>query len=173
VLDAEEDAGQQHRQGAVPGLARGVQQGSGGAEDPGVVEQAVQPAELRDGDVHQACDVVLRADVHAEGADRLAQLGGQRGGALLLQVGDDAGGAFADGPAHDALADPARASGDHRDLAPQPIAHVDLRPARRTASWQNDGPARGVRRPVTPLTWSVRPAILTAPATEDRCPSRR
>jgi hypothetical protein len=98
VLDAEEDAAQADRLGAVPVVDVDLLDGADGAADAGVVEQDVELAELAHGAGDQGLDVGLVGDVGAL-EDRAGAAGGGLGGdglaALGVEVGQDDIGALA------------------------------------------------------------------------------
>ena len=77
VLHAEEHRTQQDGDGAVPVLDRGAADRTDGPEDAGVVEHAVEPAELCDGEIDRGRDRVLVGDVGLDEPRHVAELGGQ------------------------------------------------------------------------------------------------
>src|SRR6185295_11892706 len=132
VLDPEEHAPHQHREGEVPLLDGGLADRSEGAADARVVEETVETAESLHPEGHQGRHVALRGDVGPERGEPVRAALGLRerhrlGEARVVQVADDHPGALAQEGERAGAADAAPTSGDDGDLAVEPSAHDELR----------------------------------------------
>src|SRR5207302_7573176 len=110
VLHAEEDAAQEDAERLVEAADGDVLDPAADAGVARVVEDAVEPAEARDGVGDGPGDVGLAADVGAHMGGAGAELGRQAPAAVGVDVGDDDGGALGDEQAHGRLADAAGAA---------------------------------------------------------------
>ena len=125
---------------------------------PGVVDQAVDPAEARDSRGDHRLDVVLLGHVGADEMD--ADALGQRCALPLAASRGDHLSAFLDEHFGDPFADAAGRAGDDRNLAAQ-SAHAVLpsvAAGARRARPEDSGMSRGVYGRAAPL--KVRPALF-------------
>ena len=120
MLDSQEYAARQHREGAVPVLDAGLLDRPQRAGQPGVVEGDIETAEFFDRAIDHRLDVGLAGDVgflkHGAAAVFLA-LAHRRRAAVLVEVGDHDRRAFTREAYRRRPAHPARRAGYHRDLA--------------------------------------------------------
>jgi hypothetical protein len=94
------------------------------ADDAGVVDHAVEPAERLHRTLHRRGHIGFRADVGAD-EDRPAQLRGQPLARLGLHVGDQDSRALGGEQARGGRPDPTRPAGDHRDLLFETTRHPE------------------------------------------------
>ena len=135
VLEAQEHAADQDREGVVPVVDAEVLERADRATDAGVVEDAVDPAELRRRESDHGLHVGLLGDVGHDEADALAmaRLGGTLERLLarrVVHVGDHHARALVEEAERGRPSHATGAAGDDGDLALQPIRHVWLPSAR-------------------------------------------
>ena len=126
VLDAQEYAAQQHGHTEIEILHRDLFRRARHADDPGVVEQAVEPSPLLYGAFDQRLHVGLHGHVRVLVEGVRAELLHQRLAHLVLDVGREHPRALGDEAAHGRGADSAGASGDDRGLSVEPSHAVLL-----------------------------------------------
>ena len=98
------------------------------ADDAGVVDHDVEPAEARHGQIDGGGDVRLRRHVGADEGGAIAELGRQPGARAFLHVAQDQFGPVFMKQPRRARADAAGRAGDDRDPILEPVAHVVLLP---------------------------------------------
>src|SRR2546429_414196 len=89
--------------------------------ESGVVEEAVEPAKATDGLVHHRRNVGLAAHVGVDVHRARAGVLGDAPAPLVLEIRQHHRCALIDEEAHGGFADAAGASGDERDLTPEPL----------------------------------------------------
>ena len=141
VLHPQEDASEVHRYRLVPAFHRDLVDQATHARSPGVVEDAVQPAQLVDGKADHCPDVILLGHINMKEVRALAQLLGNAPPALVLHVPQDDARPLRHEQPRRSPANSAGRSRDGRNLAVQlPHGGVPLLAQKQT-------PADQARRP--------------------------
>ncbi len=115
----------------MPVLGRGLGDRPDRADDAGIVDHDVQPAEARHGEVDRGGDVGLGSDIGADERGPVTEFGRQTGAGPLLHVAKHHLGAVLMEQPRGSRADAAGAAGDHRDLVLEPVAHARFFPGRQ------------------------------------------